>query len=120
MSSQTDREIIQEHENLFDLSGELTSAMHRGFENVGQGWLPILAQLCERLVPLAQDDVRIVAVKSKYGDLRVNYRGGDDATDTAVGDARASAARTCQMCGAPGERRTVGGELVVSCAGCGG
>jgi hypothetical protein len=79
-----------------------------------------MTQLCERLVPLAQADFRIVAVKSKYGDLRVNYRGGDDAIDTAVADARAVAARTCQACGSPGDRRKVGGYLAVWCRACAG
>jgi hypothetical protein len=122
VTTQTDREIIARFPTLFDTDGDFTTtAMGRGFENVGEGWLPVMTQLCERLVRLPQADFRIVCVKSKYADLRVIYRGGDDATDKAVAEARAAAARTCSMCGAAGERRmTPNGWWVVRCAVCAG
>jgi hypothetical protein len=122
VTTQTDREIIARFQNLFDTDGDFTTtAMHRGFENVGEGWLGIMDSLCARLLPIAPLNFRIVCVKSKYADLRVIYRGGDDVTDTAVAEARATAARTCPVCGGEGERRTTAdGWWQVWCSACAG
>jgi hypothetical protein len=88
----TDREIIARFPTLFDTDGDFTTtAMHRGFENVGKGWLGIMDRLCARLLPIAPQDFRILAVKSKYGTLRIAYRGGDDAVEAVIEAAKAEA-----------------------------
>jgi hypothetical protein len=90
--TQTDHDIIDRFPTLFDTDGDFTTtAMAQGFENVGQGWLPILADMCGRLMPLAQGDFRILAVKSKYGTLRIAYRGGNDAVEAVIEAAKAGA-----------------------------
>ena len=121
MTTQTDREIIARFQNLFNTDEDFTTtAMDRGFENVGPGWLSIMTQLCERLVPLAQGDFRIVAVKSKYATLRMNYRGGDGATEAEIERTKSQALVTCERCGRPGEQRTGEGWMAVRCAACAG
>jgi hypothetical protein len=121
MTSRTDREIIARYPRLFDSNGDFTTAMDRGFENVGQSWLPILADMCERLMPLAEGGVRLLAVKSKYATLRIIARGGSEATDAVIAEAKEVAARTCSACGAAGERRTTAqGWVSVRCATCPG
>jgi hypothetical protein len=101
----TDREIIARYPQLFDLSGDVTvSAMHLGFQFAGSGWLGVMATLCERLVPLVGDSgFRILSVKSKFGTLRVTYRGGSDAVEAEIEAAKAEA--TWEFCGQVGERR---------------
>jgi hypothetical protein len=120
MTTQTDREIIARYPRLFDTDVDFTAtAMDRGFENVGPGWIPVMTQLCERLVPLAQADFRIVAVKSKFATLRIHCRGGNDATDAVVDRAKALALSICERCGRPGTQQTTAAdELVVRCEHC--
>lgn len=47
-------------------------------------------------------------VKSKFGGLRFYVRGGTDAHHACVQFAEALSLSTCEVCGAPGTRRTAG------------
>jgi hypothetical protein len=87
-----DHEIIARFPTLFDTDGDFTStAMDRGFEFEGDGWLGIMDRLCAKLLPIASQDFRIVAVKSKFETLRIAYRGGNNAVEAAIEAAKAEA-----------------------------
>jgi hypothetical protein len=43
--------------------------MQFGFQGIGEGWLIIMAKLCQRLEPLLTEDFKIIAVKPKFWDL---------------------------------------------------
>jgi hypothetical protein len=92
--------------------------MSFGFQFEGAGWLVILERLYFRLQPLARDGFAIVCVKSKYATLRIYCRGGSEAIDDEIETAKAEAARTCQICGAAGALRVVGGWRAVRCRAC--
>jgi hypothetical protein len=115
----TDREIINRHLGLFDLSGDvMRSSMRWGFQ-MEPGWYGIMERLCERLIPLAQDTpLQITSVKSKLGTLRVAYRGGTDEIEAVIAVAKSTAAHTCECCGAEGVLRVDCGWWSVKCAAC--
>jgi hypothetical protein len=84
---------------------------------VGAGWWPILEALCANIqshidwrnkesetVP----QVVVEQIKEKFGGLRFYYQGGDEQIHGMVRMAEAWADRSCEECGAPGERRNGG------------
>jgi hypothetical protein len=112
--------IIERFLNLFDLDpGVGRSSMAFGFQFVGPGWLSIMEGLCERLAPLAKgSNFQITSVKSKLGTLRIAYRDGSDPIEAEVELAKVLAGKTCEVCGATGSQRTVGGWVTVRCEAC--
>lgn len=81
------------------------------------GWVPLVARLLERIDPaLAPEDrqsFRITQIKEKFGGLRCYHNGGVD-IEMMVDAADEEAQRTCEVCGAPGRKRT-GGWIAVRC-----
>jgi hypothetical protein len=90
---------------------------------VGEGWWPVLANLCANIqhhidwknkqsevVP----QVVVGQIKEKFGGLRFYYDGGDDTIRGMVSMAEAWAGNTCEECGAPGKRRD-GGWIKTLC-----
>jgi hypothetical protein len=89
----------------------------------GEGWWPILEELCDQIqhhinwknkqsevVP----QVTVGQIKEKFGGLRFYYSGGDDEISGMVRMAESWASRSCETCGAPGTRRE-GGWLKTLC-----
>jgi hypothetical protein len=89
----------------------------------GEGWWPIIAELCSNIqhhinwknrqsevVP----QVVVGQIKEKFGGLRFYYDGGDDQIRGMVSMAESWAAHSCETCGAPGERRD-GGWIKTLC-----
>jgi hypothetical protein len=76
----------------------------------GDGWLEIIKDLFDELVPLTKDmpDFRILQIKEKFGGLRIYTGGGNDATEEAIERAEAKCYETCDRCGEKGLRRTDG------------
>lgn len=90
---------------------------------VGEGWWPIIKALCNQIhhhVKWKQEqkekygrgdgcpDVVVAQIKEKFGGLRFYYDGGDDVVDGMVRMAESWAARSCEVCGHPGESRQGG------------
>jgi hypothetical protein len=84
---------------------------------VGQGWWPMLEQLCSTIQshidwkekqgnPIPQ--VVIEQIKEKFGTLRFYYQGGDDYIDGAVSLAETMSGHLCEDCGGLGVRRSGG------------
>jgi hypothetical protein len=106
---------------LFDLSDDVTWTMMRyGFQFKGRGWRRVMARMCVRLEPIAQEGFAIVCVKSKYATLRISCRGGSDAIEAEIERTKSLALVTCELCGGPGKQWTVGGWLAVRCRACAG
>lgn len=83
--------IVFKYRDLFDVdSAPWGSAMHFGLQMESVAWREIIEQLCERLQPLAAKaksqglDFRILAVKQKFGTLRIAYRNGTDEIDAEI------------------------------------
>jgi hypothetical protein len=81
---------------------------------VGAGWYSIIESLCSNIQqhidwkekqnnPIPQ--VVVEQIKEKFGGLRFYYQGGDEQIHGMVRMAEAWAGRSCEECGAPGERR---------------
>ena len=71
------------------------------------GWAGIMEALCERLQFHADHNamppVEITQAKEKHGELSVLFSGGNDHAHGLVDMAEALSARTCELCGKPGE-----------------
>ena len=81
---------------------------YSGFDGcVGEGWLPILDRLTDDLVKMGWDR-NLQQVKEKFGTLRFYIGTGTEEMHKRISEAEAETARTCEMCGAPGTRRTDG------------
>ena len=64
--------------------------------------------LCERLQHAADQGrlaVQITQAKEKWGELSVNYMGGDTHSDGLIDMAEAFSAHVCEVCGSPGKLR---------------
>lgn len=87
-----------------------TSLMYFGLE-VGDGWLPILEELFEKLsekvLTHELHDFRISQVKEKFGGLRVYTRNGNEATASLIREAVEKASHTCDVCAKPGELKQI-------------
>jgi hypothetical protein len=81
----------------------------------GEGWWPILTNLCANIqhhldwknkksevVP----QVTVAQIKEKFGGLRFYYDGGDDTIRGMITMAEAWAGNTCETCGKPGHQRS--------------
>lgn len=104
---------------------------YRGIE-VGDGWLPLVQELSEKMERVLQEMVAnsvpvellpgIVQVKEKFGSLSVGIRGfGDIGIPVAIkkirDEADVQAATTCESCSAPGTLNATGYQSVL-CKDC--
>lgn len=83
-----------------------SSEMYWGLQ-VGDGWHPLLESLCRDLQNATDTNgsPQVVAtqVKSKFGRLRFHAHRQDDRQKAMIELAEEASARTCDICGAPGE-----------------
>lgn len=98
---------------------ELTARHPRLFANAlwsncPDGWLHLLAELCERL-EAEHPGVSFSQVKDKFAELRIYLNDGTDAARKLVSEYVRRSARTCEECGAPGKQSSRGHWLVVRC-----
>ncbi len=84
------------------------------WSNCPPGWLPLLAELCERL-DREHPDVEFSQVKDKFAALRIYTQSGTAAADDLISEYERRSAVMCEECGAQGKRTTRGGWLVVRC-----
>jgi hypothetical protein len=82
---------------LFDLPGDVTATVRPGFKLEGPSWRRVMAKMCVRLESIAPDGFAITSVKSKFGSLRIGYRGGDDAVEAVIDAAKMEAATTGEV-----------------------
>ena len=84
---------------------------------VGPGWWPILEALCSQIQhhidwknkkSTVVPQVTVAQIKEKFGGLRFYYDNGDEYISGLVSMAESWAACSCEICGAPGERRSGG------------
>jgi len=73
-----------------------------GFE-CGDGWFTLIHDLSEKLENIG--NIEATEVKEKYGTLRFYCSGGNQETDKLIREAEELSAKTCEICGAPGELR---------------
>jgi hypothetical protein len=76
----------------------------------GEGWMQIMAKLCTKLEPIVTEDFKITVVKAKFGSLRIAYRGGNQAIDDVIEEAKAEGRRICEVCGAADMQRERAGR----------
>ena len=84
------------------------SAWYDGYHGcVGPGWMAILDRLAADLLELGWDR-RLAQVKEKFGELRFYVCSGTEAMRQRISQAEEESLRTCETCGAPASRRTIG------------
>jgi len=124
MRKELDEALCKKYPEIFrDRHGDMrTTAMCWGFE-CGDGWYHIIDAACAQIENRAYNNrlngvkfapVIATQVKEKYGTLRFYYTGGDEYLDGVVSMAETISAKTCEVCGAPGELRE-GGWLKTLC-----
>lgn len=109
----------------------LYSPLHYFGVECGDGWLPILLELStsievelERMKAsgVAVEELPHVAqIKQKFGEFRFSVRTKthpNSVISEAIEAARARALVTCENCGSPGQLKTVGGCIAVTCDQC--
>ncbi len=95
-------------------ASEADTCMSFGFP--GDGWEPLIRRLSEKLEPLIAalppDDEEgpccAAQVKEKFGTLRFYMMWATDEMDKYIRQAEGESARTCEECGAPGQRTSKG------------
>jgi hypothetical protein len=93
MSIHCPQNLMSQFAGLFDLSGDVTTtAMGFGFQFDGWAWRRVIAKMCLKLESIAPDGFAITAVKSKFGALRIAYRGGNEAVEVVIDEAKREAA----------------------------
>ena len=80
--------------------------LERASLSYGPGWAGLMEALCERLQFHADHNtmppVQITQAKEKWGELAVNYAGGDAHAGGLIDMAEALSAHVCEVCGNPG------------------
>jgi hypothetical protein len=78
----------------------------------GDGWLPVFAELCERIDRLLTEAQKLdffwTDIKEKHGFLSLSYAAppeAESAIDELIEVAEDEALETCTVCGEPGEMR---------------
>lgn len=105
MRRATFAEIQERHPRLF------ASAL---WSNCPDGWLHLLAELCERLEE-EHPTASFGQVKDKFAELCVYLNEYDEAAEALVSEYTRRSRTTCEVCGAPGKRSSRGGWTVVRC-----
>lgn len=103
----------------------LREGLAYGFE-CKDGWYELLRQLFTKLETLWKaypngqpaDAPVILQVKEKFGLLRVYLSWQTAAMSSAIKDAEAKSARTCEICGQPGTMHQRGNWLRTTCESC--
>lgn len=89
----------------------------------GEGWWPILTNLCANIqhhldwknkTAEVVPQVTVAQIKEKFGGLRFYYDGGDEYISGLVSMAESWAGNTCETCGKPGQQRD-GGWIKTLC-----
>lgn len=115
MRDELDKQLCEKFPKIFANRNGATEMLW-GFE-CGDGWYPIIFSLCSNIqthldwVNKKETVVQQVVadqVKEKFGGLRFYYTGGDERIMGLVLMAESWAARTCEVCGAPGRLRGKG------------
>lgn len=88
--------------------------LNYALEHPESKYIKPIPDLEARLAAALENLPTIVQVKEKFGGLRFYMDGGTDEHRIAVGFAEAMAARTCEVCGSPGERSD-GGWIKTLC-----
>lgn len=92
-------------------SGAFFSPIAFGFE-CGDGWTDLLVELCTKiqkhissLPENVSKGIKVSQVKEKFGTLRFYMWFTDDVIESYIHEAEIKSAKTCEVCGAPGEIR---------------
>lgn len=88
-----------------ELRARYPAILERASLSYGPGWAGLMETLCERLQHYADRGmlaVQITQAKEKWGELSVNYMGGDRFADGLIDMAEAMSAHICELCGNPG------------------
>lgn len=89
-----------------ELRARYPAILERASLSYGPGWAGLMEVLCERLQHDADHGrlaVQITQAKEKWGELSVNYMGGDVHSDGLIDMAEAMSAHVCELCGNPGK-----------------
>lgn len=69
-----------------------------GFPSVGQGWYPLLLELCSKINEL-QPDIKIQQVKEKFGELRFYVESALPEVGDLIDRAEDESTQICEECG---------------------
>lgn len=123
MEASKARTLVEAAPNFFSHDPSRPSPFsQRGFE-VSDGWFEIVSELARKveqvLLEMPEEQrraIRCSQVKEKFGGLRVYVDGpAGDVIHSLIRAAEDLSWRTCESCGAAGERRQVRGYLFVAC-----
>jgi len=128
MNAENTKQLIERFPELFKPDPKLRrNLMAFGFEH-GDGWRSILWRLCGDLEsmllklkgkkPEDYGDFQITQIKEKYGTLRFYTNWATDEMDDRIDQAEEESARTCEICGSPGEMRNAHGWYMIRCDEC--
>jgi hypothetical protein len=88
-------------EGFREAHSQLFEGIHPCNYGCGEGWRPILEELCAKIEVL-DPTVRIAQIKEKFGDLRLYIDGGSEEVYDLIREAEERSSVTCEYCGAPG------------------
>lgn len=95
------------------------TCMAWGFE-CGDGWFPLLKEVCEKLKDV--EGFKFDQVKEKFGMLTIYYTCSDDENRQyvrkVIDEAESKSLETCEVCGNPGKRESHQGWLSTECKVC--
>lgn len=85
-----------------------------GFD-VGNGWVPILEELCFNLSRIIPEDFHLVQVKEKFGALRIYSNIHKKEFEDLMHEAALKSEETCEICGKEGKQTSVRGWIKTLC-----
>lgn len=87
-------DVINNHPKLFE---------HVRYLEVGEGWLPLINELADKLEPMCNEMIYATQVKEKFGTLRFYMSGYTEDADRLIAEAEKKSAKICELCGKEGK-----------------
>lgn len=97
----------------YSVAGE--PILERWFFEVGDGWLPLVKELIEKLIDAGWNR-EVTQVKEKFAGLRFYINGGTDEIFNIIQEAEDKSYNICEICGKPGDVYTSGNWVYPRCS----
>jgi hypothetical protein len=123
MLKETEERLFKQYEHLFEkeeVRGDMMkSCMYWGFD-VGEGWVKIIEGLLKEIDEEAKrigagEEFYFTQIKEKFGSLRAYTSLTSNDIQKIIGKYERLSAKTCEVCGEPGEIKEIYGWYTCFC-----
>lgn len=107
MRKELEQQLQKDFPQLFkDLYGDKRkTSMHWGL-TCGEGWYPLIREVCEKIQATGDKEVYFSQVKEKFGGLVIYCHNGNETVFTITNEAEKESYSICEVCGSQEDVKT--------------